>query len=142
MDQTEHPDLDLWQARQDWFESLDRDYSRRGAPAPSEQACALMVDLQAVFCVGAWAAVIVLAAAIIECQSRHVAGRPDCQLPGVSTKDRKWLYHLRNQLVHERQGEPILTMKDQWMHRPDWEQRARRAVEMAFQSLHPPVDPA
>ncbi|MEM7169612.1 MAG: hypothetical protein AAF530_05550 [Pseudomonadota bacterium] len=139
MDQIEHPPLETWQARRDWFESLQQANEGQTPVSPSEQASALLIDLQAVFCAGAWVAAIVLAAAVIESQSRHVGGRPSSRLPGLSIEERRWLYHLRNRLVHEHHSDPVLTIEDQWLNRPDWERRARRAVEMAVRALYPPA---
>ena len=90
MDQLDVPEAALWEERRRWFEENQDSCARAGAPAPSEQACALMIDLQAIFCVGAWSAAVILAAAVVESQlpdsaPRHAAGS------GVDRKTLRWL---------------------------------------------------
>lgn len=121
-----------------WFEGREAASARSGAPAPSEQACALMLDLQATFCAGAWAAVVILSAAIVDSQGREaraLTGSKD--VPGVARSELRWLRDLRNRLVHEDRTKPVLTVDDQWLRRDRWERHARRAVEAAFAALYP-----
>lgn len=133
MEQLERPSEELWDERRLWFEELEARFARGGATAPSEQACALMIDLQAVFCAGAWAAVAILACAVTEAQG----GSKRDSLPGVPDGDYRWLRALRNRLSHENRNDPELTVEDQWQRRSLWEERARRAVAIAFASLYP-----
>lgn len=138
MEQLEYPDETAWQDRRDWFEETQAGYAKHGSRRPSEQALALMVDLQAVFCIGAWAATIVLAAAVVECQARALGLRPPgAWVPGVSRRDLTWLHSFRNRLLHEHRGDPALTIEDQWLRRPEWEEEARRALRVVFQALYP-----
>lgn len=139
MEQLEYPDELTWQARRDWFEARQADYAESGSRRPSEQALALMIDLQAVFCAGAWAAAVVIAAAVVECQARVQGLRPPRDwLPGISRRDLTWLHGVRNSLMHQSRATPGLTIHDQWGRRPEWEAQARRAVEVAFAALYPP----
>jgi hypothetical protein len=132
MEQLEYPVLETWEERRRWFEALEAERARGGAASRlSEQACALMVDLQATFCVGAWAATIILAAIIVDSQGRF--DRPD---PGLAS-ELGWLRLARNALVHEDPREPALTIEDQWTNRRAWERDARRAVSIAFAALYP-----
>jgi len=133
MEQLERPTEELWDERRFWFEETQARFAEAGAKAPSEQACALMIDLQAVFCAGAWAAVAILACAVTEAQG----GSKRESLPGVADKDYRWLRALRNRLSHENRNDPELTVEDQWLRRDLWEERARRAVAIAFQALYP-----
>ena len=133
MEQLERPTEELWDERRLWFEELEARHAQAGAPAPSEQACALMIDLQAVFCAGAWAAAVILACAVTEAQG----GSKRESLPGVPDADYRWLRALRNRLSHENRNDPELTVEDQWQRRRLWEERARRAVAIAFASLYP-----
>lgn len=133
MDQLERPGELTWDERRAWFEEQEAMHAVAGAPSPSEQACALMIDLQAVFCTGAWAAAVILAYAIAEAQSSRRGSRPD----GVSEGDWKWLRALRNRLVHENPGQAAFTVEDQWMRRDLWQERARRGVAVAFAALYP-----
>ncbi len=136
MDQLERPEEAIWDERRIWFEAREAACAKAGAPAPSEQACALMIDLQAVFCAGAFSAVIVLAAAIVDAQAPAGAPR-EADVAGVERKTLRWLRGLRNRLVHEDPANPALTIEDHWTGRDIWERRARRAVEAAFAALYP-----
>jgi len=133
MEHLERPDEARWDERRLWFEAQEAARSRAGATAPSEQACALMIELQAVFCVGAWAAAVILASAIVESQEPAV-GR---DRGGPSLEDLGWLRDLRNRLLHEDPRDPALTIEDQWTARKTWERHARRAVEVALAALYP-----
>ena len=136
MEQLERPDETLWDERRLWFEEREATCGRAGAQAPSEQACALMIDLQAAFCAGAWSAVIVLAAAIVDAQAPAGADRR-ADVPGVERKTLRWLRGLRNRLVHEDPGNPAITIEDHWLNRDTWARWARRAVEAALDALYP-----
>lgn len=139
MEQTDYPDEMAWQTRRDWFEETQARFAERGTRRPSEQALALMVDLQAVFCAGAWAATVVLAAAVVECQARALGLKPPgAWLPGIPRKEMTWLYGLRNRLLHEERGRPAFTVQDQWTGRQEWEGHARRALAVVFAALYPP----
>lgn len=131
MEQLELPDETVWEERRLWFEGQQAACSRGGAPAPSEQACALMIDLQAVYCTGAWSAAIILAAAILDSQAREAGA------PGMDNKTVRWLRGLRNRLVHEDRSNPVITIEDQWLKRDKWERDAGRAVEAALAALYP-----
>ena len=133
MEHLERPSEETWDERRLWFEEQEAHYARHGARSPSEQACALMIDLQAVFCAGAWAAVAILACAVTEAQG----GSKRESLPGVPDADYRWLRALRNRLCHENRNDPELTVEDQWLRRDLWEERARRAAAIAFAALYP-----
>lgn len=133
MEHLERPAEALWDERRLWFEEQEAQRARSGARSPSEQACALMIDLQAVFCAGAWAAVVILACAVTEAQG----GSRRESLPGVADSDYRWLRALRNRLSHENRSDPEMTVEDQWLRRDLWEERARRAVVIAFAALYP-----
>lgn len=132
MEHLEHPDLTTWDERRRWFEAFEQDRAAAGAaPVLSEQACALMIDLQATFCVGAWAASIILAATIADSQARQASVDPTLRA------EIAWLRQTRNVLIHESPKTPALTVEDQWMNRTAWEREARRAVSVVFRTLYP-----
>ncbi|GAB4237430.1 MAG: hypothetical protein Tsb0032_42160 [Kiloniellaceae bacterium] len=133
MEHLERPSEEVWDERRLWFEEEQARHARAGARAPSEQASALMFDLQAVFCAGAWAAAVILACAVTEAQG----GSKRESLPGVPDREYRWLRALRNRLSHENRNDPELTVEDQWLRRDLWEERARRAVVIAFGALYP-----
>lgn len=140
MEHIDYPDEAEWDDRRHWFESREAARSRTGCPAPSEQACALMIDLQATFCAGAWAAAVIVAAAIVDSQAREAKSRAlgrKGDVPGLERGELRWLRDLRNRLVHEDRETPVISIGDQWMKRDKWERHARRAVEAAFAALYP-----
>ena len=138
MEQLDLPSQQDWDERSAWFRDLEAERSASGAPFLSEQACALMIDLQAVFCAGAWSAAIILAAAIVDMQ----LGPKGEGASAAAKADLRWLRRLRNSLVHENRAKPALTIQDQWINRPAWEGRARRAISIALVALYPSDDPA
>ena len=133
MEHLDRPDEISWDERRLWFEAREAEIGRGGAGALSEQACALTIDLQAAFCAGAWAAVVILAAVIVDAQLREARGGPGRPAPA----ERQWLRRLRNALVHEDPTKPALTLEDHWTRRGEWETYARRAVEAALAALYP-----
>ncbi len=136
MEQLDPPDEAAWQARREWFEDRQESYAAGGATAPSEQTCALMIDLQAVFCAGAWAAAVILAAVIAESQARESGRWRRAKAPGRGAKDTAWLHRLRNRLLHEDKTRPVLTVEEQWFRRDEWEAHAKRAIDLAFAALY------
>src|SRR5690606_18198485 len=72
----ERPDETTWDERRLWLAQEEERAARGGAAGRlSEQATALMVDLQRCYCAGAWAAAVVLAGAIVDAQTLY-AGFP------------------------------------------------------------------
>lgn len=134
MEQLDLPSDEVWSERRFWFEALELAAGESGAPAPSEQACALMIDLQSSFCVGAFSAVVILATAIVEAQTGEAPQDPE------QRKARRWLQDLRNKLVHEDPEFPVITVEDHWLRRSEWEEAARRAILLAFAALYPNAD--
>jgi len=132
MEHLDHPDEREWEERRLWFEGRQAGYAEAGATRVSEQASALLIELQAVFCAGAWVAAIILAMAVVEAQSRVSKG-----LPWLRPRDLKWLQTLRNKLIHEKLNKPAFTVQDHWLRRDFWEGRARRAIEIAFAATYP-----
>jgi len=128
MEHLDPPDPLIWDERRLWFEERQHAYGLAGTRGrPSEQATALLIDLQAAFCVGAWPTVVILAGAIVEMQAEETKERRP-----APARDLVWLRGLRNALLHEDRGKPVLTVEDQWTGRQEWERHARRAVEIVF----------
>ncbi len=132
MEQLDPPDPLVWDERRLWFERRQAAASARGAGRVSEQAVALLIDLQACFCAGAWAATVVLAATIVDTQVEASKVRR-----AAPAEELRWLRALRNRLVHEDRSDPALTLQDQWTGRAEWERSARRAVDIVFATLYP-----
>ncbi len=129
MEQLDRPDEITWDERRLWFEETEARHAAAGAGVLNEQALALMLDLQAAFCAGAWSAVVILAAAIVDSQGRET-------FLALDKKERDWLRRLRNSLVHLHDKRAGITMQDQWTGRDRWEQKARRAVALACSALY------
>jgi len=127
----ERPSEALWQSRLDWLARQEEHYAAGGAGSLSEQAAALMVDMERAFCAGSWVAVVILAGAIVDAQAFH-SGFP----ANSRAEDRAWLRGLRNKLMHEQKGAPAVTMEDQWLRGPEWERSAKRASDLAMEALY------
>lgn len=128
----ERPGETVWDERRLWLAQEEEQAARAGAQARlSEQATALMVELQRCYCAGAWAAAVILAGAIVDAQTLY-AGFPQDR----AREERAWLRGLRNALMHEDRGRPALTLEDLWLRGPEWQREARRAVRLALAALY------
>lgn len=142
VEHTDYPSRETWEERWRWFRRAEKAARGEGSYLLSEQACALTVDVQAVFCVGAWIATIVLAATVIDAVLREV------ELPGFrgntrelidgTTGDQRLhtLRTRRNALVHVDPDSPAITVDQQWADRPELEGEAREAVELMFEVFY------
>jgi len=142
MDHLEHPALDVWKSRRDWFESTELRARGEGSYLVSEQACALAADVQACFCAGAWAAVIIVAMAVVdaalretECPGFEGDTKKLIQAAGANHKLQE-LRKRRNALVHVDPDAPGLTVDQQWADRATLEAQAREAVELMFEAFY------
>ena len=100
-----------------------------------------MMDLQVVFCAGAWVSVIILSMAIIDAQLREV------EIPGFQgitkklikesglTDELGWLRVRRNKLLHLNPDNPEITVNDQWAKREEMEIEAQRAIKLVVMVL-------
>lgn len=90
--------------RDRWFSRafLDVGPKRYGRPI-STTALLLEVDIRAAFCAGAWLSVVVLSAAAVEAQFRHVYTE-DYESNAFAlygkNPDLQWLRELRNEILH------------------------------------------
>lgn len=143
MDQLEPPDQQEWEARRDWFEAQFDIEQRGGAYVLGEQASALLVDLQAVYCAGAYISVIIIGCAIIdahlretEANNRFEGGMQAAFSELTSVPNLHWLRKYRNSLVHFKpQAGAAITIDDQWIQRTSQEADARRAIELVSKVL-------
>jgi len=110
----------------------------------SRSALLLEVDVRVAFRAGAWVSVIVLAAAAIEAQFRHVfTDDYDTKANRLygDNPDLHWLRELRNEILHV---SPPGTRSQLWkvaganlrLTHDALEPEARRAVEVMFQSVY------
>ncbi len=142
MDHLQHPSRELWDERRGWFEAVEEQVRGDGSYLVSEQACALTADVQAVFCAGAWGAVIVLAMAVVDAALREaeVPGfrgntRDVLDAAGANPKLQE-LRQRRNSLIHVDADSPGITVDQQWGSRDELEMEARRAVELMFEAFY------
>jgi hypothetical protein len=140
MDHIDHPAKALWDFRKDWFESRMFEYEGNGGYLMGEQAVALVADVEASFCAGAWIAVVILAYTVIESNLREVegvkrsssVGKLIAQLgPEVDA-----MRMSRNRLVHVDPDDPAVRSEHQWDERERLEAEARSAVLLVFKALY------
>jgi hypothetical protein len=139
MNHLEHPSKELWETRQRWFEQK-AEPSDEGGYVISEQACALLADLQCAFCAGAWITVIVLAAAAIDAHLHDVEGftgnaKHAIDDAGADPRLHK-LRKRRNALIHSNPDSPAITVDQQWSERLRLEDDARLAVDLVFRVFY------
>lgn len=137
MDQLEYPDLETWEDRKTWFENeLENKQHPLASYLLSDQATALLVELQSCYCAGAFLAVIILSVSIIDAQLRateamdNKIGTAKLLDEYFTGKDINWLRKLRNKYVHIDIDNPALTIDDQYSNRKQMESDARRAIQM------------
>jgi hypothetical protein len=121
MEHLDRPSEEDWDERRLWFEEEQARATAGGVGRLSEQGAALMVELQCCFCAGAWVASVLLAAAVVDAQALY-SGFPADEL----TEDR---------------SKPALTVEDHWTQRDLWRRHAKRAVRVAFASVHGTASP-
>lgn len=142
MEHLEHPPKEIWEARRNWFETVEEKARGEAGYLVSEQACALTADVQAAFCAGAWAGVIVLSMAVVDAALRET------EVPGFKGNTKKLIAaagansrlqamrERRNALVHVDGDDPALTVDQQWADRAALEKEAREAVELMFEAFY------
>jgi hypothetical protein len=119
MEHLECPSEEDWTRRREWFEALFDTERRPGnCFLLSEQALGILVDLQAVYCSGAFVACLLLACTIIDTHIRDAELGNDFEGGIKSTfetssyaNDLDWLRIRRNRLVHLKDGgNPAITV--------------------------------
>jgi len=142
IDWLEQPSTELWEARRRWFDELGESLAGEGSYFVSEQACALIGEVQTAFCAGAWVAVLVLAMAVVDAQLRETEvpefkGNTQQLLDVVQANpDLHRLRERRNAIIHIRPENPAITVDQQWANRAELEQEARQAVELMFEAFY------
>ncbi|PPD58397.1 hypothetical protein [Dehalogenimonas etheniformans] len=138
----ECPSEELWESRRQWFETLSESTAGEAAYVVSEQACALIGEVQTAFCAGVWVAVVLLAMAVVDSQLRET------ELPDYkgNTKDLlsivganealQGLRIRRNSFVHVDPKNPAITVDQQWNDRQKLENEAREAVKLMFEAFY------
>lgn len=136
MEHLEPPSKITWSDRRNWFEDRIAEHQRHGSYLLSEQACALMMEVQACYCAGAWIAVVVLAYTVIDAQLLET------RAPDFEGNSAQLMRHLdfgdeyqqlrvrRNRIVHLRCDKPAITVDQQWASRQELEAEAQAAVKL------------
>ena len=124
------PDPKLWQSRAEWFW---RAHDLNAGPRPLDltpRASLLLAELEAVFCAGAWASVVIVAWALVEAEERAAARAAAVRREEPRPEpDADWLRERRNALVHAGLG------PDEVPDEPALETMAQGAVRVAFKTL-------
>lgn len=138
----EHPNRDLWESRERWFDQVGNSYEGEGSYFVSDQACALILEAQIAFCAGAWVAVTILAIAVVDAQLR------EAELPGFmgntkqlitaaeANSDLQRLRQRRNSLLHIDPDNPAITADQQLSNRVVLEEDAKQAVKLMFEAFY------
>lgn len=143
MDQIECPSSPTWEARRVRFEAEFDVEQLGGGYIIGEHATALLVDLQATFCAGAFLTTIILACTIVDAHLREAELDPHFE-GGMQAafqysdhvSDLEWLRLRRNALVHFKSSRgPALTVDDHYTSREDHEKDARRAINLVARVL-------
>jgi hypothetical protein len=138
----EHPDSHIWAARRLWFEQLFDTEQRLGGYVIGEHATALLVDLQAVYCAGAFLSTVIVACTIVDAHLRE-AELPDFE-GGLKAAfryskhvaDLEWLRRRRNALVHFKGADgPVVTVDDPHSNRDEHEREAQQAIDLVASVL-------
>lgn len=145
MEHLDYPSKASWESRQAWFESHIFKYEEVGSYLVGEQACALLAEVQSCFCAGAWAAVVIVAFAVIEANLQETSGETKYKKAADLLKSNGFdgrfdtLRKRRNALVHASSETPAITVDIQWDSRPVLEQEAREAVALMFEAFYSSV---
>jgi hypothetical protein len=143
MDQIEFPSEAEWCRRREWFEALFEVETRGGAYIMGEHALGLLVELQALFCVGAYISVIIVACTTVDAHLRETelpadfSGGMKAAFSGSgSESELEWLRGRRNRLIYfEPSRPPPVTVDDHWSKRAEHEKDAERAIRVVADTL-------
>ncbi|ULQ52165.1 hypothetical protein [Flavihumibacter fluvii] len=142
MEQLEYPDFKIWSERKQWFENeLDKKQHPLANYLISDQASALLVELQACFCLGAFISAIIISVSIIDAQLRETESldnkinTAELLKRFYSGNEIDWLRKLRNRYVHVNITQQSLSIDDQYNSRELMENNAKKSVNMVFQAL-------
>ena len=136
------PSPTIWNERREWFEGINEEMQGEGGYLVSEQACALLADVQSAFCAGSWVGVIILSMVVVDAQLRET------ELPGFRGNTKRLLDEAganprlqdlrgrRNQLVHLDKADPAITVDQQWADRAKLEEEAKEAVRLMFEAFY------
>ena len=137
------PDPEIWRSREKWLQETEDSFqSRLASYFFSAQGTFLSRDMDLAFCAGAWAAVIIMAQAVIDSWLRDTETgdyKSSSHKLFGNDEDLQWLRKTRNLLVHVREDQT--TIAEAEMDRIEdkyeaLEPKARRAVRLAFRVMY------
>ncbi len=120
----EPPATATWRARNAWFWQA---HDVNAGPHPLDldpREAALLGELELLFCVGAWASVVIVGWTLVEAAERAAARGEERPAPDVD-----WLRERRNALVH------VSTGPEETPDEPALEEMAQGAVRIVFKTL-------
>lgn len=136
------PDIQTWQAREKWLQETEESFQHPLASyLLSTQGTYLVRDMDISFCAGAWAAVIIIAHAVVDAWLRDTE---ICDYKSSSYKlfgeddDLQWLRKRRNQLVHVSADQTTFEEAELHMIEENFESmepEARRAARIVFRVM-------
>lgn len=135
MDQIDYPAAKDWEQRRTWFENLFDVDKYDGGYIVSEHALGLLVDLQAVYCSGAFISCVVISCAIIDAHIKEVEGgqggmQSTFEISSYS-EDLEWLRNRRNCLVHLKESDiPTISVDEHYTNRVSHEEEAKRSISL------------
>jgi len=130
------PTVSEWQARKQFFSTTMGQALGELGGASTKHSRVLELELETVFCAGAWLATVVFACAAAEV---YVAGQDSKRQakflePHGLREEWIWLTNRRNQIVHSTEKSPT-DVSGRLYHQPDLELDAQRAVTAALNIL-------
>jgi len=143
LDQIDYPARSVWEPRQKFFDDIFDFEPRGGAYVIGEQASGLLIDLQAIYCVGAFISVIIIACTVVDAHLREAELDPKFK-GGIAkafetseySVDLDWLRRRRNELVHFTDRRPLpISVDEQWSNRQTHEAEANRAIQLVANVL-------
>ena len=124
----ELPSKETWEARRLWFEALgDSFVNEHASYGLSDQACALVGEMQVAFCAGAWVTLLVMAIAVVESHIGEFGYSDLTDNPALQNLRKR-----RNSIVHFQAKHPGISLDEQWLNRARLETEAKEAVKMMF----------
>jgi hypothetical protein len=137
------PDTGTWKARERWLQEEEESFQNPLASyLLSVQGTFLSRDMDIAFCAGAWAAVIIIAHAVVDAWLRDTeTGDYKSKSYELCGEDEElhWLRKRRNQLVHVRENQT--TIEEAELHRIEenygsLEPDARRAIRIVLRVMY------
>lgn len=131
----ELPSKESWEARRLWFESIgDSFVNEHASYGLSDQACALVGEVQVAFCAGAWVTALVMAIAVVESHIGEFRYSDLTDNPALQNLRKR-----RNSIVHFQEKHPGISLDQQWLNRTQLETEAKEAIRMMFEVFYSDV---